>query len=72
MKKLKFKNLHTYSGDTYYIDFVGVFYGGEFECIESALYVCRKTGESIDISSFLYDFLPPSLINEIETSIINS
>lgn len=56
----------------YTITFIGVFYGGEFECIEEAIYTDIETGNWIDISEFVYDFLPYDTITEIETEIINS
>lgn len=56
----------------YYVTFIASFYGNEFEEIEEVIYVDRKSGNWMDISNFMYDFLSDEDICEIETEIINS
>ena len=72
LHQVKTEQSFTKRFDKYTITFIGVFYGGEFECIEEAIYTDIETGNWIDISEFVYDFLPYDTITEIETEIINS
>ena len=72
LQQVKTEQSHTKYFKKYTITFIGVFYGGEFECIEEAVYTDIKTGNWIDISEFVYDFFSDDQICEIETEIINS
>ena len=72
LQQVKTEQSFTKHFKKYTITFIGVFYGGEFECIEEAIYTDIETGNWIDISEFVYDFLPYDAICEIETEIINN
>ena len=72
LQQVKTEQSYTKHFKTYTITFIGVFYGGEFECIEEAIYTDIETENWMDISNFVYDFLSDDAICEIETEIINS